>query len=176
VRKLILYSAVSLDNRIAREDGSVQWLDAPQFTIPDQDFGHARFFAGIDTTIMGSKTYDQALSFGPPYPFVPTANFVLTRSSRRDKPDTLFLKKGIPDFVRALKRRKGKNIWLVGGGKANAFLLNHELIDRMILTFIPVVLGSGIPLFAGRVRPAKVALTGRKVFANGFVQVTWERR
>ena len=79
-------------------------------------------------------------------------------------------------MVRKLRRKKGKDIWLVGGSQINTLLLNHGLIDRLILTFIPVVVGRGIPLFADTARPASFVLKKRTVFPNGFVQVTWDRK
>jgi dihydrofolate reductase len=176
VRKLILFSAVSLDNYIAKADGSVKWLDAPQFRLPGEDFGYKRFLSGIDTTIIGYKTYKQMLTFGP-FPYQSTANYVLTRSSgRKDNDSVEFLHKDIPQFTKRLKRRRGKNIWLIGGSQANTLMLNHRLIDRMILTIVPVALGEGIPLFAESVRPASFILKKRNTFSNGFVQVTWDRR
>ena len=59
MRKIILYIACSLDGYIARSDGSVDWL----FT--DQDYGYTGFLASVDTVVMGRKTYDQVLTFGP---------------------------------------------------------------------------------------------------------------
>ena len=177
MRKLILYSAVSLDNRIARKNGDVSWLEDPQFKIRGEDFGYARFLSGIDTTLMGYNTYKLVLSFGGKFPYKGKANYVFTRSrTRRRNPAVNFVHTDIPALVRSLKRQRGKAIWLVGGSQANTLMLNNSLIDRMMLTFVPVVLGAGIPLFSESVRPASFVLKNRKIFPNGFVQVTWDRK
>lgn len=177
MRRVVLYSAVSLDSRIARKNGDVSWLEDGRFNIPGEDFGYARFLSGVDTTIMGYKTYQVVLSFGGEFPYKGKENYVVTRSrSRRRTPFVNFINTNIPDLVRTLRRKKGKSIWLIGGSQINTLLLNHRLIDRMILTFVPVVLGEGIPLFAESVRPAAFVLRSRKTFPNGFVQVTWDKK
>jgi dihydrofolate reductase len=177
VRKLILYSAVSLDSRIARKNGDVSWLENKRFKIPGEDFGYSRFLAGVDTTIMGHNTYKLVLSFGGEFPYEGTTNYVITRSrTRRRNPHVRFVTAGIPELVRRLKRQKGRSIWLVGGSQINTLMLNHRLIDRLILTFVPVVVGEGIPLFAESVRPSSFILRRRRIFSNGFVQVTWDRK
>lgn len=177
MRKVILYAAVSLDSRIARKNGDVSWLNDPQFSIRGEDFGYARFLAGIDTTLMGFNTYKQVLTFGVEFPYKGKTNYVITRSrTRRKKTNVNFVTAGIPAFVRSLRRQKGRNIWLVGGSQTNTLMLNHRLIDRMILTFVPVVLGDGIPLFGDSVRPASFVLKSRRVFPNGFVQVRWDKK
>jgi dihydrofolate reductase len=177
VKKLILYSAVSLDNRIARENGDISWMDDRRFKIPGEDFGYARFYSGIDTTLMGHNTYRLALSLGRGSQYKGKTNYVFTRSrTRRTNPFVTFAGSDIPSLVRTLKRQRGKNIWLVGGSQINTLLLDHRLIDRMILTFVPVFLGEGIPLFGESVKPASFILKSRKTFANGFVQITWDRK
>jgi dihydrofolate reductase len=52
------------------------------------------------------------------------------------------------EFARNLKRAPDKDIWLVVGGEIKRLLLDHDLIDRIILTVFPIILGGGIPLFA----------------------------
>ena len=59
-----------------------------------------------------------------------------------------FLSGDIAAFARSLKKQPGKDIWLVGGGQINTVMLNAGLIDEMILTAFPLVLGEGVPLFA----------------------------
>ena len=73
MRKIILYIACSLDGYIARSDGSVDWL----FT--DQDYGYTGFLGSVDTVVMGRKTYDQVLTFGP-YPYSGKTGYVVSRS------------------------------------------------------------------------------------------------
>jgi len=176
VRKIILYSAVSIDAMIAPPDGSVDWLSNPRFSLPGEDFGYAAFLRTIDTTVMGYTTYRQVLTFGE-FPYPDKQNLVLTRSTRRRvAPFVRFISRNAVGDIRQLQKERGKGIWLVGGGQVNALLMNAGLVDRMVLTTIPVILGGGIPLFLDDVQPRKFVLRKRSVFRNGFVQATWDRR
>ena len=112
MRKLILYSAASIDNFIARAGGETDWLDSQEYSVEAEDFGYG----------------------------------------------------------------EGPDIWLVGGGQINTHLLNNDLIDKLIITVIPLILGSGIPLFAGNSPTKKFRLTSSRSFPNGFVQLVYDRQ
>ena len=78
MRKIRLYIAMSLNGKIARPDGSVDWLEA--IPNPDKsDYGYARFYKEIDTTIQGCNTYRQLLSWGITFPYPDKKNYVITR-------------------------------------------------------------------------------------------------
>ncbi len=173
MRKLILYIAASLDNYIARPGGDVEWLNSKELQLPGEDYGYGDFYRSIDTTLMGRRTYQQILGFDVPFPYPDKSNFVFTRSvSRADKGDVNFVSGDVAAFVRALKERPGLDIWLVGGGQINTLLLENGLIDRLILTLIPVFLGDGIPLFHGRPRETRFNPVAGRCFENGVVQLT----
>ncbi|HVU58731.1 MAG TPA: hypothetical protein VHD83_26910, partial [Puia sp.] len=116
MRKITLYSALSLDGYVSRPDGNIDWLNS--FPNPEnQDFGYAAFIQTIDTTLMGNKTYQQVLSFDVPFPYPDKKNYVFTR--RKDYKDTEFVEFVSEDpagFVYDLKRRDGGGIWCIGGG------------------------------------------------------------
>jgi len=124
---------------------------------------------------MGHETYRAALKFEA-IPFPEKTNYVFTRNRKlRDSQNVRYLSAQIPDFVRRLKRKKGKNIWLAGGGQINTLLLNNDLIDEMILSIHPIVLGSGIPLFAGKPRTTRWELLKTKTFDNGLLQLFYRK-
>ena len=176
MRKIVLYSAVTIDGLIARPDGRVDWLDAYGTDPGGSDYGDADFIAGIDTTIMGSETYRVTKKLGGIKAMANYENYVLTRKKDRTaEKHVTFLTDDIPAFVGALKKRSGGNIWLLGGGQANTLLLDAGLIDEMILTVVPVVLGEGIPLFAQPGKGSTFSLRGSKTFANGLVQSIHQR-
>ena len=77
----------------------------------------------------------------------------------------------IPGFVRRLKEQPGKTIWLVGGGQINTLMLNAGLIDEIILFIQPIVLGSGLPLFAGEGATTSFKLQSSKADPSGMVQL-----
>jgi len=169
MRKVVLFTASSLDGFIATKGGGIDWL----FT--DGDYGYKRFFNSIDTTLTGFKTYKKALSFGE-FAFSGKANYVFSRKKRRPDHNVTFVSRNIPAFVQKLKKEKSKkNIWLVGGGILNSLLLNAGLIDEMIISYHPVILGNGIPLFTDKSRESEFTLVRQKLYPSGLVQITYKK-
>lgn len=159
MRNIILYAAISIDSYIARSNGDVNWLQDPDFITPGNDYGYAAFYESIGTTLMGNQTYKMIQSFDVPFPYPDKENFVFTRSSQKSEDEHVsFISGDIISFIKELKNKNGKDIWLVGGGSINSFLLNHGLIDKMILTVFPVVLGTGIRLFEENPGEARFSL------------------
>jgi dihydrofolate reductase len=171
MRKVVLFIATSLDGFIAGKDGNIDWL------YTDGDFGYSEFYKSIDTTLMGHNTYKDILQFGS-FPYPDKRNFVFTRKEREpDQNPVAFITGGVANFVRELKSEKGKNIWLVGGGQINSILLNNNLIDQMIISIHPKVLGDGIPLFKNEsLTNLEYRLENHKVFERGLVQLTYSPR
>lgn len=174
MKKIILYTAASMDGFIAKKDGSVGWLDIPSPT--PTDYGYADFYAGIDTTLMGYKTYEQVLSFGGNFPYPTTKNYVLSRTERADTEQVTFVKGEVLDFVQSLKAQSGKNIWLIGGGQINGLFLKHQLIDEISISMIPVVLGAGLPLFGEVEMESGFELKKVKKYESGLVQLKYARK
>ena len=177
MRQVLLYIAASLDNFIARPDGSVDWLGSPEFLLPDEDYGYNEFYATIDTTLMGNSTYRFILDQDVPFPYPDKTNHVFSRSAKnRDTEFVRFIPQDPVKFVRQLKREAGNDIWLIGGGQINTLLLNNDLIDKIILTMIPMTLGEGIPVFHGKYKEVKFNLESSKSYPSGFVQLTLLKR
>ena len=168
MRKLMLFIATSLDGYIARPSGSIDWM----FT--DHDYGYPEFFAGIDTVVMGRKTYELALSFGA-YPYEGTEGFVFSRGARPADGNVAFVAHDPAAFVDGLKHRDGKDIWLVGGSDLIAQCLAHDLVDELIISVHPLLLGQGIPLFAPGLLERELVLTRSESFASGLVQSSYRR-
>ncbi len=169
MRKIVLFIATSIDGFIAGKDGNTDWL----FT--EGDFGYNEFYNSIDTTIMGYNTYYFIKHF-PQFPYPDKKNYVFSRRMREpDGNPVEFVLGNVPDFTRKLKKKPGKNIWLVGGGKINSLLLNAGLIDRMIISIHPIALGQGIKLFKDEsLAKLHFNLIGHTVFERGLVQLTYE--
>ncbi|MDH3834934.1 MAG: dihydrofolate reductase family protein [Nitrosopumilus sp.] len=140
MRKIILYIASSLDGYVARENGDVDWL--PE----NVESGYNEFYKTIDTVVMGKTTYDQVLTFGE-YPYKDKKSYVFTRNSNKKKDENVEFVSDVDKFVKDILPKLDETIWLVGGGQIISSFVNHGMIDEIILSIIPVVLGNGIPLF-----------------------------
>jgi len=171
MRKIVLFIATSIDGYIAGKDGNTDWL------YTDGDFGYREFYDSIDTTLMGYNTYYFIKHF-PRFPYPDKTNYVFTRTKRKPDGNPVELILGdVVNFTKKIKKRAGKNIWLVGGGKINSLLLNANLIDQMIISIHPVALGQGIKLFKDEsLKKLHFSLIGHKVFERGLVQLTYENR
>jgi dihydrofolate reductase len=133
---------MSLDGFIADEDGGYDWI----VMDPDIDFGG--LVAQFDALVMGRGTYEVSGGGGPGFKGVRT--YVVSRSLDPTKhPKVTVVSEDVERFVAGLKKEKGKDIWLFGGGVLFRSLLEANLVDRVEVAVIPVLLGSGIPLLPG---------------------------
>jgi dihydrofolate reductase len=169
MRKIILYAAQSLDGFIASPDGSVDWL----FT--DQDYGYEAFLERIDTTLIGRKTYEQILTFGP-FPYAGKENTVFTSQPERPAhPDVHFTAEAPENVAKRLLEKPGKDIWLVGGAQLNTALLEAGLVHELILAIHPILLGSGVPLLHQVQNQVHWALKTVNTFSTGMAIVCYEK-
>ncbi len=165
-----VYIATSLDGYIAKEDGGIDWLI--NFPNPEKsDFGFAVFLEEIDAILMGRKTYETVLGFEDwPYKkpvFVLTNSLNAIPSRLAGKVELIH---GDDDQAVATLEAKGfQLIYVDGGGLIQSFLKNDR-INRLIVSTIPVLLGTGISLYPkpGRMIPFKHVKT--EVFSNGIVK------
>jgi dihydrofolate reductase len=173
MRKLILYTAATLDGYISGPNGELDWLDITGTDPQLPDYGYNALMESIDTTIQGTSTYRLAAHFNKdPYPG--KTNYVFTRTSPPplDKDVWRFITGDIVAFVQALKKENGAGIWLVGGGQINTVMLNAGLIDEVVVTLFPVVLGKGIPLFAPGADRSEFRTVRSESYETGLVQWT----
>ncbi|MCX6153237.1 MAG: dihydrofolate reductase family protein [Candidatus Kapabacteria bacterium] len=171
-RKLILYTACSLDCFIAGQNNELDWLmDGNE----NADFGYKEFYSSISTTISGYKTYSVTLGFGQ-FPYPGKENFIFSRNHENNEGHpAIFIKEDPVEFVKKLKLLEGGDIWLVGGGQINGLLIDADLIDEMILFYVPVVLGQGIPLFQGNQQTRKLELTDSFIYDGGMVKLVYKK-
>ncbi len=169
MRKVKYSLASSLDNFIARKDGSADWLSIEGVEMGDL----ADSFKSFDAVLMGRKTYEFALSQGmTAYPNM--KNYVFSRTLRENPNKRVkIVSENAGEFVRNLKDMRGEDIWLCGGGRLAASLLAENLIDEIDLTVYPVLLGSGIPFFSEINRQIDLELTDSKTHKNGLVSLAY---
>jgi dihydrofolate reductase len=171
----IIYSvASSLDGYIATEDGAVDWLS--RFHRAGENHGTGDLEASVDALLLGSHTYEFALKLGH-WPSPQKSSWVFTRRNLAVLDPSITLTSETPlEVVRALATRGCRRAWLMGGGKLAASFHAQQLISRYIISVFPVLLGSGIPLFAPHPSSIDVLrFVGAKPYESGIVQVTYER-
>jgi dihydrofolate reductase len=172
-RKIIACIATSADGFIARADGSVDWLDDPRLK---GDYGMGVFYKSIDTILWGRKTCDMALDFqkkGVPGSAFDTKvkNYVFTRGPKplAAPASVEFVIEPIGAFTNRLRKRKGKDIWMMGGAGIIGSFLDEGEIDEFIIHVIPTFIGEGIPLIAPGRRTVPLKLISSQKFPDGVV-------
>lgn len=167
MRKVILYIAVSIDGYIADLDGKVDWIDSCE--IPEEVAGcYDRFIAGIDTVVMGWRTYHQIVTELSPDNWIYTGlqSYVITHRHSKNRDDIQFTDEALGGLIRRLKTQAGKDIWVCGGASIVNQLMAEGLVDVLHLTVIPVALGSGIRLFNEGLPFSKYSLTKLNQYAD----------
>ena len=144
--KVLVYIGTSLDGFIARKDGNIDWL--VQFANDEAIDAYKEFIKRVDAIVIGRGTFNKVLSF-PSWPYDKPV-FVLTTSMSK-VPDTLTGKATIlsmkPDELINYLSNKGISSIYVDGGKVIQDFLTENLVDELIVSKAPILLGSGIPLF-----------------------------
>ncbi len=169
MRKIILNIALSLDGYIAGPKGEFDWL------YTDQDYGLREFFTKVDAALIGRKTYDLMVETGSEI-YSGMKNYVFSRSrTHKKRKNVLFVSGDILRFVNDLKAQDGKDIWLVGGSDFAHSFFQLDLIDEMILSIHPIILGKGTPLFLRSNKRRNFELIGCKSFSTGLVQLHYVR-
>lgn len=168
-----VYIATSLDGYIASEDGGIDWLS--EFPNPtNSDYGFGEFMERIDGLVMGRKTYEKVLSFGQ-WPYTKKV-FVLSNKLKeipKELSDKVEIINGeIHEVVATLNNRAYKNLYIDGGRTIQSFL-ELGLIDEMIITRIPILLGGGIPLFAKLDKAIKFDQVKTEVLDDFLVKSTY---
>ncbi len=174
--KTYVYIAQSLDGFIAKKGGDITWLE--EFPNPDgSDFGFSDFMKKIDALLMGRNTYEKVLTFG----FWPYEKPVYVVSNTiKVVPENLegkvFIVRGeILEILESLESKGLKSIY-VDGGKLIQSFLSEDLIDTMIITTMPVILGEGLPLFASVGRELKWDLVESQVLNKNAVKSEYSRK
>jgi len=170
------YIATSLDGYIARKDGGIDWLT--EIPNPEQsDYGFSAFMERMDGIVMGRNTFELVQTFDP-WPYDKPV-FVLSRTLQ-EIPQKLQgkaeLVNGPPEKVLDSLRSRGMKHLYIDGGKTIQSFLQLDLIDALIITRIPILLGSGIPLFAEMDREIRFELVRTEMLNKDLVKNTYVRK
>ena len=173
----LVFIATSLDGYISDKDDGLDWLHS--MPNPDNlDFGWADFINPIDAIVMGRKTFEKVCSFDCPWPYRKPV-FVLSASlsSLPEEYDgKAELISGTLAEVLATIREKGHKELYIDGGTTIQTFLKEDLIDEMIITVTPILLGGGSPLFGELAEPMDLEHEKTEVFLDAIVQNHYRRR
>lgn len=166
-----VFIAVSLDGYIARPDGAIDWLEG----WPDvgHDYGFAAFMESVDGLVMGRSTFEQALRFSD-WPYTKPVIVLSRTMTDADLPSALAGRVRVSDKApREVMNELSHGGWqraYIDGGRVIQSFLREGLIDDLVITRLPVVIGSGLPLFGEVTGDVRLAHASTSAFASGFVQ------
>lgn len=176
MRKLSLFIATSLDGYIAKPNDDLSFLKLVE--KEGEDYGYSKFIETIDTIILGRKTYEYVLKeIGSSYYDNGERKvFVITRTGKPNSGNTTFYTGDLIELVHRLKTETGKNIYCDGGAEIVNELLKSDLIDEMIISIVPILVGDGIRLFKDGRPEHQCELVDAKTFDTGLTQLHYVRK
>ena len=167
-----VFCGVSVDGFLARRDGSLDFLDAGGA----EPHGYEEFIATVDTVVWGRNTYDFVRPFKS-WPYPPKMRVVVLSHRPLEEPASgwkIEHMSGEPTEIIGKLAATGANHLYVDGGKTIQEFLRAGLVDRMIVTRVPVLIGEGIPLFGSLPQDVKLKHIGTREYAGGLVQTEYE--
>ena len=174
MRRVRYLVAAGLDGQIALADGSFEC-----FAVCGNDHvaDYLESIQQFAVVIMGRKTYEVALRIGVTDPYPALETYVFSGSIQESLHANVHVIATDPaEFVKRMTAGEGGPIYLCGGGKLAATLLNAGLIGEVSVKLNPLITGPGIALFAGVDRPVRLNLSGSKTYRNGVVVLTYTVR
>lgn len=166
-----VFIATSLDGYIARADGDIDWLTG--FSSPGEDHGYDTHIAKMDGIIMGRGTYEKVLAFDEWYyskPVLVLSQTLAPASVPAHLKDKVEIVSATPEAAMAIATERGWQHVYADGGKLIQSFLRAGLIEEMIISRIPILLGDGIPLFGPLENDVTLEHLETKAFPSGLVQ------
>lgn len=172
-RKIILNLAISLDGYIASDDGGYDWIvGAGDSILNTKDkFDFDKFLDGVDIVVMGKNCYDQNMHND----YKNKKVYIATSKNIQDKDNLYFINGDIVKVIQEEKEKEGKDIFLFGGGVLIDSFIKADVIDEYIIGIIPIILGSGRPLFLGNNPTIKLHLN-EYIVDNGITILKYTKR
>jgi dihydrofolate reductase len=171
-----LHMVSSLDGFIARNDNSVSWLESSGVAYEPgvSEESASEIVNAIECYVLGSRTYEHALELGWPYGDTPTV-VVTSRALESTRKSVEFYAGDLQRLVDEILAPRYRNIWLVGGAMLCQDFLRLGLVDEIRLAIAPVLLGSGLRLFADSGTETRWHLRDVVGYKTGFVELLYGR-
>jgi dihydrofolate reductase len=170
--KISVYIAASIDGYIARTDGSLDWLD--RVGGFDDDYGFQDLLKSIDAVILGRHTYEIAASVVD-WPYTGKRIIVLSNSLQTVRQEAELFRGDVSKLILELHKDGIQHIW-IDGGKTIAQFLQLHMVDAMTISFIPILLGAGIPLCNPMEKELSCRLISSQSYPSGLVQLRYDLR
>jgi dihydrofolate reductase len=164
IRHVILNLAVSLDGFIEGPHGEFDWC------MTDQDYGMSAFLNSTDTILFGRKSYELLTAIEPDA-YTDMVKYVFSNSLQEVQHGFKLISGNTREQVNRIKHEPGKKIWLFGGAKLTSSLLQDALVDELMLSVHPIILGKGKPLFSDLDKRIPLEFSHSINYAGGLVQL-----
>jgi dihydrofolate reductase len=188
--KAIYYCAASLDGYVAESDDTLDWLIGYAGSFEGEGLepgpmieggAYERFYDGVGALVSGSATYEfivDQMQAGDPWPYKTMPYWVLCSRDvpppAADEHGVRIVNTTVTDLWGELSAAAGeRDVWIVGGGNVASQFADAGLLDELHVTVVPVVLGTGKPLFDRRLPADTLQLLGSTIFANGMVELRY---
>ena len=169
-----VFIAASLDGFIAGPQDELDWLPSGDVAVDDT---FTPFFAQIGAILMGRRTYDVVSGFDGDWPYGDTPVLVATSEPLEAGVESVRSISGtVAELVEAARAAAGERDVYVDGGALIRSALDADLIDEIAVTIVPVVLGSGVPLFAGAAQRHRLELIDSRSIGGDLVELSYRPR
>lgn len=172
---LTIHMVSSLDGRIAKKDNSISWFEASSpYEKGVTGENPEEFLRKIDCYIMGSHTYELALSLVAEHGWAYGDKPVIVLTSRQlpnSRQKVEFYSGDLRQLVESRLKPVYKNVWMVGGASLAMDFLQQQLADDIRVTILPIVLGDGLSFFSKFIQEQKLHLKDVTAYKNGMVEL-----
>ncbi|HET9846209.1 MAG TPA: dihydrofolate reductase family protein [Nitrospira sp.] len=174
--KCSVFVGVSLDGFLARPNGDLDWLMG-EGGGDSAEYGYNEFIAGIDAIVMGRKTFEKVVTFGKWYygnkRVIVMSHQPLDLSGANERGGVVQHMNGSPAEIVSKLAASGASSLYIDGGVTIQHFLRAGLIDRLIISHLPVLIGEGIPLFGSLPRDIRLRHITTRTYPGGMVQTEY---
>jgi dihydrofolate reductase len=141
-----------------------------------KDYSMKEFFASIDAAIMGRKTYEVSLKMGGGSSYGDMKTYVMSRTlPAGERKGLVFTSQSPSELIAEIRKKPGKDIWLMGGGELARDFLKADLVDALYIGIVPVLIGEGLPLFPSGFPQRNFELVENKTYSRGMIALKYRR-